>query len=266
MAQAAFANRKPVMIVGVVLLLALLLLAWLGTREYAEGDAPRGLIPTRLTHSEQTMLGIKAAPILITNNGGISNALDQKALVQKVGAALVAPKDVARAGWKFQFHLLAEPDILDAFALPDGQIFITTGLLNRLTTEGQLAAVLAHQVAHVLARDAMRQLAVELQEEGVIIGAEDPQGLDLLARRMATLRYSTAQETAADAQALGLMAESGYNPEATIGLFRVLSAAYYAGAQVEYFRTHPNPAGRMEAIQAAIAEQHPKGVPDYLSE
>lgn len=251
---------------------AMALLVYLGAQEYAPKSESResgkpvpAIDPAKLSQSDEIALGLKASPSLAAQYDGISANPDQKALVMRVGSLVAGGETASAAGWKYQFQLLAEPDILNAFALPGGQVFITTGLLNRLQTEGEVAAVMAHQIAHVLNRDAVKKLASDTGAEGTpaLTGA-DMDGF--LSSQLASLRFSTAQETAADALAVKLMGETGYSPKALLGLLKILSTAYYAGAEVEYFSTHPNPTDRIAAIQAAIAAAYPEGVPETMSE
>lgn len=267
--EANRSKRSQFILIGGTVFAVLALLAYLGAQEYApKSESGKGagkpIDPRTLSQSEEITLGLKAAPGLISQYDGVSINPEQKALVMRVGSAIAGTELAAKAGWKFQFQLLAEPDILNAFALPGGQVFMTTGLLNRLRTEGEVAAVLAHQIAHVLARDAVKKLAVDMGGDAAGLGGDDVMGL--MAGQLAALRFTTEQETAADLAAIRLMSDTGYNPNALLGLLQVLSTAYYAGAQVEYFSTHPNPEGRVKAIQEAVAKQYPQGVPESLSE
>ena len=77
--------------------------------------------------------------------------------------------------------------------------------------------------------------------------------------------FNAAQESAVDSRALKIMSDSGYNPNAMLGMLEVLTAAYTAGADAQFFTSHPSADGRVEAIQAAITKLHPNGVPEILS-
>jgi len=72
---------------------------------------------------------------------------------------LVESVVVKSAPYLFEFHLLRDPQTVNAFALPGGQVFLTAGLLRRLSSEAQLAAVLGHEVGHVVGRHAAEHLA-----------------------------------------------------------------------------------------------------------
>lgn len=268
-------KRRRIVLGALAVVGAIALLVYLGAQEYAEpeeapaataaGAAAPSFDPMKLTPSDEITLGLKASPGLVAQYDGLSTVADQKDLVMRVGSAIAGTETVAKAGWKFQFQLLAEPDALNAFALPGGQIFMTTGLLNRLKTEGEVAAVLAHQIAHVLNRDAVMKLAADLGTDGGA-GLSGAELEGFLSSQLGSLRFSTAQETAADRLAVKLMGDTGYSPKAMLSLLKTLATAYYAGAQVEYFQTHPNPATRVKDIEAAIAAAYPNGVPESMSE
>lgn len=258
-------RKQLVMILGTILAV-LALLAYLGAREFSgkheAADEGKPINPLTMSKTDEITLGLKAAPALIDQYKGVSTNPDQKALVMRVGSAIAGTEMVKAGGWKFQFQLLAEPDIIDAFALPGGQVFVTTGLLNRMHTEGEVAAVLAHQIAHVLNRDGMKKLAADA---GAVGGLSGEEGMNLMATQLVGLRYTAEQEKSADALAVKLMGETGYSPNALLGFFKILGTAYYAGSQVEYFTTHPNSATRVKDIQAAITAVYPDGVPDSMS-
>ena len=111
-----------------------------------------------LTPEEEVALGRKAAPEMAAQMGGLSRNAEARALVQRVGGKLASGGFAARSPYKFSFHVLADPKTVNAFALPGGPVFITEGLLRRLRTEGELAAVLGHEVGHVLARHSSERL------------------------------------------------------------------------------------------------------------
>lgn len=180
---------------------------------------------------------------------GESTNAQQLALVAKVGQAIATKSDAKNRPQPLKFHLLAEPNAINLFALSSGDVYITTALLNRMQTEGQLAAVLAHGAAHVIAEDGLSEVP-------------PPQGVALA---QPNWQYSAAQERSADVIGLRLMAQAGYDPGATIGMYDVLLKGYQSGADVSYFSTHPNEPDRLEKVSAAITTLYPQGIPKELS-
>ena len=112
-------------------------------------------------------MGLQSAPQMAAQMGGLTQDARARQLVAAVGAKVVAGSVAAKSGYPFKFHTLADPRTVNAFALPGGQIFITMSLLSRLETEGQLAAVLAHEVGHVIARHSAEHIAKDQLTQGL---------------------------------------------------------------------------------------------------
>ncbi|MHC5543406.1 M48 family metalloprotease, partial [Singulisphaera rosea] len=111
---------------------------------------------------QEKAIGLQAAPEMAAKMGGAVPRDDPRArLVAEVGARLVERSDASRSPYVGNYHfvLLEDPETVNAFALPGGQVFITAGLLDKLGTEGQLAGVLGHEIGHVVSRHAAQQMA-----------------------------------------------------------------------------------------------------------
>lgn len=106
-----------------------------------------------LSAEQEVALGLEAAPEMARQMGGIVDPDSPAArFVQEVGAKVVAGSVAAQSPYPFAFHLLADGETVNAFALPGGQVFLTAGLLTRLKDEAEVAAVLGHEVGHVIHR------------------------------------------------------------------------------------------------------------------
>ena len=112
--------------------------------------------------NQDVEMGKKYAPEVEKQLGGrIENSVLQN-YIDSVG------QKVAKVSQRpdIEYHFVALNDkTVNAFALPGGYIFITSGLLKKLTSESQLASVLAHETAHVVARDTMQSLSNEMGVE-----------------------------------------------------------------------------------------------------
>ncbi len=193
----------------------------------------------------------KQQHFLETRYGGKSSDQKHQTLVTRVGMALVSKSAAQNSDVNFRFHVLSEPDAINAFALPSGDVYVTTALVNRMQTEGELAAVLANGIAHILAGDRMQS-------------AEPiPEQVD--ATTNIKLHFTPDEESAADAKAILSLNAAGYNPQALLGMFQVLTDAYNAGAEVPFFASHPSDSWRLTNIANAIAKLYPNGVPAELS-
>ena len=132
-----------------------------------------------MSAAQEISLGLQAAPAMAQEYGGESNDARATAAVQQVGQRLVQANGLdQKTQYRYQFHLLADDQTVNAFALPGGQVFITMGLLKNLTSEAQLAGVLAHEVGHVVGRHSAAQVAKSQLTQGLTgaaaIAAYDP--------------------------------------------------------------------------------------------
>jgi beta-barrel assembly-enhancing protease len=229
-----------------------------------------------LTPEQETALGLNAAPVMAQRMGGTADPHDpDAAMVSAVGARLVRQGDAARSPYRFDFHLLNDPQTINAFALPGGQVFITRGLLARLETEAQLAGVLAHEIGHVIHRHGAEHLSkAELAQSlstAVAVGASErgsgraAQALSQVVSQMVQLRYGREDELESDGYGLKAMTSSGFDPSAMLGVMKILAKASSHG-QPEFMSSHPHPESRIAAIEAWLRENYPSGVPASLSQ
>jgi predicted Zn-dependent protease len=79
------------------------------------------------------------------------------------------------------------------------------------------------------------------------------------------MKYGRDDELEADQLGVHFMSESGYDPRSMVKLMQILAETSQGPEPPEFFSTHPNPAHRIENIQAAIDKQFPEGVPEGLA-
>ena len=226
-----------------------------------------------MSEEEEIAMGLQSAPEMANQFGGLSRNADARALVEQIGSEVVQQSVAKTSKYKFNFHLLADPQTVNAFALPGGQIFITEALLGRLKTKAQLAGVLGHEVGHVLARHSAEQIAKQRLTSGLttaaVIGVDPSGGGAQMAQMVAGLinmKYGRADELEADKLGLRLMSEARYDPRALIGVMEILAQASGGGSrQPEFASTHPSPENRLQKIQDELATMFPNGVPEGLT-
>jgi len=146
-----------------------------------------------------------------------------------------------------------EADEANAFALPGGQLLVTTALLAGVRSENELAFVLAHELGHVAGRDPLRALGRGLLVSLVMaaIGGAEEARVAASAAELGERTYSREQESAADRFALGLVAaEYGHVAGATDFFRRVADDA--GGG---WLATHPASADRVAELERLAAEQ-----------
>jgi len=215
-----------------------------------------------LTYRQEVALGQRAVPELIQNYDGLLPNEVAQTRLDRIGSKLVnaLPSELP---YPFDFHLLAERDVINAFALPGGQICVTYAMLEQLDSEEQLAAILAHEIAHVAARHSAERIAQQKLAQGLtgatIIATHDPQNAEDQARMAALLnqllsmKFSRSDELEADRLGVQILQDSGYDPEALIQVMDVLERTG-GGSYPEFFSTHPSPQNRKEKIREAIRQ------------
>lgn len=229
-----------------------------------------------LSTEQEIALGLQAAPQLAGQHGGADPDPQAQAHVDRIGAELLAAldrqlqQDGGENPYRFEFTLLDDPEVVNAFALPGGQVFITEALYRKLETEGQLAGVLGHEVGHVLSRHGAQALAKANLTQGLVlatgVAAEDMRAGALAAAvgQLINMRYGRDAELESDRWGVTLTAGAGYDPRAMKEVMRILEDASGGGGPPEFLSTHPKPGNRVEYVEDVIREQFPKGVPAGL--
>ena len=229
-----------------------------------------------LTTDQEIALGLGSAPKMAEEFGGLDPDENAQALVQRVGERLMSKSVANTTPYKFQYHLLRDPQTVNAFALPGGPIFITRGLLTRLQNEAQLAGVLGHETGHVVARHSAEHMAKSQLGQSIVgaiyVGASDQNGrgqqaamMAAVANQMVQLKYGRQDELEADTLGVRVMSEAGYDPRALLGVMKILEDASGGKRQSEFMSSHPNPGNRQQVIEAAIEKMYPNGVPRELT-
>ena len=208
---------------------------------------------------EEIQLGLQAAPQMAQEYGG--EHPDQRAqdYLDQVGRKLVTSTITAKTGYPWDFHLLADNQVVNAFALPGGQCFITAALFSKLKNEDQLAGVMGHEIGHVIHRHGAERSASQGFIQGLIqsvmIGTGGDQALTQVANMVgqySSMKYGRDQELESDDFGVRLMIEAGYDPTQLIGVMDILEEASGGQRVPEFQSTHPSPENRREKIKEAI--------------
>ena len=148
----------------------------------------------------------------------------------------------------------------NAFALPGGKIGVHTGLLEVASDQNQLASVIGHEIGHVLSQHGNERMSIQFASETSqqLLGAmieNGQQKADLMAalglggKYLVQLPYSRTHESEADVLGLELMAKAGFNPEASVQVWRNMSKTS-KGEPMEFMSTHPSNDTRIEGLSA----------------
>jgi predicted Zn-dependent protease len=211
-----------------------------------------------LTTEQEIALGDQSTPEMIREFGGLYRDEEVQQLIDNIGVRLVRESVAADTDWDFEFYVL-DSDVINAFALPGGPVFITTGLLFQLDAEDQIAGVLAHEIVHVLARHSAQRIAQNeltnglVGAVGVASGEASAAQTAAMIGQLINMQYGRGDELQSDALGVCLMIDAGYDPEGMIAVMQVLAEASGGQRQPEFFSTHPNPDRRIAEIEEAIA-------------
>ena len=183
------------------------------------------------------------------------------ALVTKVGTRIA--QATGRTDLQWEFTVIDDPKTVNAFALPGGKVAVYTGILPITRDEAGLAAVLGHEVSHVMARHSAERISDQLflQFGAQVFGAAfgfDPQSTQAGANLLISgvlLPWGRRQESEADHLGLIYMAKAGYDPHAARDLWlRMAEASKGQPKPPEFLSTHPADATRVKQIEGWLPE------------
>lgn len=201
----------------------------------------------------------------------ISQNKEWNAMVQRV-ANRIAQASGEKFNWEY---VLIESNEVNAWCMPGGKIAVYTGIMPVLKTEGALAAVLGHEVAHATLRHGMAGYARAKQNSylGLIVGGAAVLGGQLLCKtdnckKWAALsgaaagfaitfldrKFSRTDETSADKAGQLYMARAGYDPSESIKLWERMNASKNGAEPPEFISTHPSDQTRRSNLNTWLAE------------
>ncbi|WP_371319594.1 M48 family metallopeptidase [Oceanimonas pelagia] len=161
--------------------------------------------------------------------------------------------------------VLFDSNQVNAFALPGGKVGVYTGLLRVANTQDQLAAVIGHEIAHVLARHSNERVSrtqlaniglsaadTALGQSGIRQPAMAALGLGVQVGYL--LPYGREQEAEADRLGLELMARAGFDPQQAVTLWRNMAAAESGNQPPELLSTHPSHGTRIQGLSTLLPQ------------
>lgn len=207
-----------------------------------------------MTTEQEIAIGLQSAPQMAQQHGGLYPDERMQAFVKDVGRKLVDNSVARETPYRYDFHLLADPETINAFALPGGQVFITYALFSRLN-EAQLAGVLGHEIGHVVGRHSAERIAESSFWQTLSMGASVGGDMgDLVGGigQNTLLKNGRGDELESDDLGVLFMIQSGYDPNEMIRVMEILKEAAGPNRVPEFQSTHPDPENRIEHIQASI--------------
>jgi len=224
---------------------------------------------TRISDDEEVRIGNQLAQQYVSADPlqtPESRAMEQ--YVNQVGKRVAAH---ARRKLTFRFHLIPDANLINAFALPGGHVFVGQGLLDQLHSEDELAFVLGHEIEHIDHYHAVERVQIEAQLKNL--------NLDIVAAiaqipmSLWQVGYTKQEEFEADREGLRIAVAAGYSPRGALNLLNrwtKLHREYVIHAETPtdelsqvaieglegYFRTHPLPSERLAQANQIIAGDH----------
>jgi predicted Zn-dependent protease len=228
---------------------------------------------TLLSWEEEKQMGAQAAAGMAEQFGGEVGETISSAYINEIGMKLVTGIESGVPDLDWEFTLLND-DLINAFALPGGKVFITRGLAEKLGNEAEIAGVLGHEIGHVTARHGNQRISkqigfnIALSAGSVAVGTSSSDsnlrkygtiGLPALAigGNVVMLKYGRNEETEADMLGMRYMSRAGYNPSGQRRVMEILLEASSGSArQPEWLSTHPYPETRIERIDGLLATSY----------
>ncbi len=187
-----------------------------------------------------------------------------QAYLNEIGQKLVRVSD--RSNLDYHFTVI-ESDQVNAFAAPGGFIYFYTGLLKQMDSEAELAAVVAHEISHVVARHGVRRLQQALGAALAyqLIFGEDGAGeaMDIainVGMNLVFADYSREAEREADRYGILYMVKAGYDPRGALQMFQTLAelgGAEYDNVFEGLTASHPETQERIERAREQIEQLKP---------
>ncbi len=179
--------------------------------------------------------------------------------VNRVGRSISAVSDRPDFKWEFKTF---ESKTANAFCLPGGKVAIYTGIFEYISNDAELAAVMAHEVGHAIARHGGERVSQGMFQQGgatavsMVAGAKYKE-MALMAYGVGSnvavmLPYSRTHEYEADHIGIMLMAKAGYDPRYAISFWKKFSKASTTNSLTEYFSTHPMGANRVTKLKELL--------------
>jgi predicted Zn-dependent protease len=221
--------------------------------------------PIVISEAQEAEMGRQAWVDVLANNKRSTD----KARRDRVGKILKRLEAKLSPKRSFKYEVFESPEV-NAFALPGGYIGVYTAIMDLAKTDGQLAAVLSHEIIHVTQRHAVKQQSKEIL---AVMGFEwakkkldqqiDPETMDQLQSVLGLggagigLAFSRSYESEADHLGLLLMARAHFNPNDAVAFWKQMEASNTGSGDPEILNTHPSNGTRIQDLTADLPEALP---------
>jgi predicted Zn-dependent protease len=203
---------------------------------------------------EDDMIGARENPRIVAQYGGIYSDRPAEIMLAQIVGKLLAAAD--QPNTRFTVTILDSAEV-NAFALPGGYIYVTRGILALANDKSELAAVLAHEIAHVVLKHARartnRIRTTEIVDKVVtgVFGADPSTDQSSNRARLSLAAFSQAQELAADKEGILIAGKAGFDPHAAARFLGAMGrfAQFTAGGAEQgddFLSSHPSTPDRIQ--------------------
>jgi predicted Zn-dependent protease len=234
--------------------------------------SPTGRSQLMIVSEETAIAASKEAYVEMLKPYAVKGKLDNdpvlKNRVHRITGRLVAQAIKIRpdtADWDWTIKVIDDPEIVNAWAMAGGKMALYSGLVEKIKpSDDELAQVLAHEIAHALAKHSAEKMSVAMATQiGVLaVGvATDARGYALTGTALAAalavqMPNSRVAESEADRIGIELAAKAGYDPRAAVTLWQKMAKVGGKGPP-EFFSTHPAPQNREETLAELVPQMMP---------
>jgi predicted Zn-dependent protease len=209
-------------------------------------------------------MGIQAYEEILAESN-LSNDRLEVERIRTIGTRIAAV--TGKDDYEWEFNLIEADSVANAFCLPGGKVAVYTGITELASTDAELATVMAHEIAHAVARHGAERMTQMLMvqlggialEEALDTDSEKTLELARVAYGIGTalayiLPYSRTHESEADYLGLIYMAKAGYDPRASVDFWIKMQQTYGGQEPPEFLSTHPNSGTRITDLRKWMPE------------
>jgi len=218
------------------------------------------------SRDQEIAIGLESRGEIVRAYGGEIGDAGIRAYMAELGNDLAqhTEADYPSLPWKFT---LLDSDVINAFALPGGQVFVSRALAEQLDDEAALAGELGHEIGHVTAEHVDEAMGRKMVLAGIALGAnvassnsdskwaKQAAGVAVTGAGVFSLKFDRKQELEADRLGMRYMYRAGYDPSALADVMIVLRESAADGSPPELFSTHPHAETRIRKIEKRMESE-----------
>lgn len=227
-----------------------------------------------IPESEMIGLSLTSYSDFLSKNPAVAESDANAKMVSRIGKEMQKAVEVFMNerglssrldGYQWEFHMVNEKTV-NAWCMPGGKVVVYSGLLPVTQTEGALACVMGHEIAHAVARHGNERMSQGLlvQVGGIALSVALSQKTQMtqdiflqsygITSQLGMLKYSRTHESEADKMGLVFMAIAGYDPSEAVSFWERMEKASAGNKPPEILSSHPSDANRIADIKAFLPE------------